>query len=66
MQANTRAPTRPRANSQVEYLWVPGCFVQPDGPQKMELFNGRIVTIVPVRLNASGKVFTVQVLAIRC
>ena len=50
----------------MEYLWVPGCFVQPDGPQKMELFNGRIVTIVPVRLNASGKVFTVQVLAIRC
>ena len=51
---------------QVEYLWVPGTFVQPDGDPRLELVasaaagHKRLVAILPVRLNASGKALTVE------
>ena len=54
----------------MEYLWVPGTFVQPDGDPRLELVAAaagdgpkRLVTVIPVRLNASGKALTVEVMA---
>ncbi len=45
----------------MEYLWAPGCFVQLSGPLELELSEGRVVTIVSVRLNANTKALTVEV-----
>ena len=55
----------------MEYLWAPGTFVQPDGDPRLELAAAaaagdgpkRLVTVIPVRLNASGKALTVEVMA---
>ena len=46
---------------QVEYLWVPGAYLQPSGPPELELSEGRVVTVLPVRINASSKARTVEV-----
>ena len=50
---------------------MPGTFVQPDGDPRLELVAAaagdgpkRLVTVIPVRLNASGKALTVEVM--RC
>ena len=48
----------------MEYLWVPGSFVQPSGPPEVELSEGRVVTVLPVRINASSKALTVEVRAL--
>ena len=77
MHARTRtrkrrksAHIRSHTLAQVEYLWAPGTFVQPDGDPRLELVAAaagdgpkRLVTVIPVRLNASGKALTVEVMA---
>ena len=45
----------------MEYLWAPNCFVQLSGHLELELSEGRVVTVVPVRLNANTKALTVEV-----
>ena len=46
---------------------MPGTFVQPDGDPRLELVAAaadgpkRLVTVIPVRLNASGKALTAEV-----
>jgi hypothetical protein len=40
---------------------VPGSFVQPSGLPELELSEGRVVTLLPVRINASSKALTVEV-----
>ncbi len=48
----------------MEYLWVLGAFLQPLGHQLMELFEGRIVIVLPVRAN-SARALTCEVCAAR-
>jgi hypothetical protein len=48
----------------VEYLWVPGAYLQLSGPPELELSEGRLVTVLPVRINASSKTLTVEVHAL--
>ena len=55
-------PSTLPAHPQVEYLWVPGAFLQPCGSARMEVCDGRIVTVQPVRANA-GRALTVEVCA---
>jgi hypothetical protein len=45
---------------------VPGSFVQPSGPPELELCEGRVVTVLPVRVNASSKALTLEVRAHMC
>jgi hypothetical protein len=40
---------------------VPGAYLEQSGPAEMELSSGRVVTVLPVRANASGKALTVEV-----
>ena len=40
---------------------MPGTFLQLHGHQRMELVDGRVVTVLPVHANASGKALTVEV-----
>jgi hypothetical protein len=40
---------------------VPGSYVQPSGPPELELCEGRVVTVLPVRVNASSKALTLEV-----
>ena len=69
----THARTLSHTLFQVEYLWVPGTFVQPDRDPRLELVVApaadgpkRLVTVIPVSLNASGKALTVEVMAFEC
>jgi hypothetical protein len=38
--------------------------LQPSGPPELELSEGRVVTVLPVRINASSKTHTVEVRAV--
>jgi hypothetical protein len=44
-------------------LWIPGAFLEPEGARELVLCRemDRVVTIVTVRVNASGKAQTVEV-----
>jgi hypothetical protein len=45
---------------EMEYLWVPCSFLQPDGPTSLCALASGSVTMVPVRVNANLKAPTVE------
>jgi hypothetical protein len=47
---------------QVEYLWPPCTYLEPNGPSYLVGGAGVLLTMHPVRINVNGKVLTVKVL----
>ena len=51
--------------SEVEYLFAPCSFIEPDGPDYLEVNRAGVVRIIPVRVKASAKSNTVDDLEVR-
>jgi hypothetical protein len=45
---------------QVEYLWPPCSFLEPNGPSYLVEGAGSFLTMLPVGINANGKALTVM------
>ncbi len=46
--------------AEVEYLWAPCSFLQPDGAEALEVVDEGVVTVVPLRINANLKAKTLD------
>uniref|UniRef100_A0A7S0M752 Uncharacterized protein n=1 Tax=Cryptomonas curvata TaxID=233186 RepID=A0A7S0M752_9CRYP len=45
---------------EIEYLWLPGSFVQPAGSTYIEVISEGVVAMIPVRINANLKALTIE------